>query len=119
MTRNVTPGMLDMAMQKVCKWRSLLAGWQLGTRAKEDPESQAVRDQRELLILLRIEVSALTHIMVKELGIDEADFRAYMLEEAKALDEAYEKKFPGATSSLDGMHIDIQKAQPWMSKFPL
>lgn len=31
----------------VCKWRSLFAGWQLGTRPKGDPESDAVRDHRE------------------------------------------------------------------------
>lgn len=118
MNRPVTPAMLDMAMQKVCKWRMLLAGWQLGTRSKEDPESQAVRDQRELLILLRIEVNALTMLMVEHCKVSVDELRAAMLDEAVALDEAFEKKFPGATSGLDGMHIDIEKANPWMSKFP-
>lgn len=47
------------ALNKLAKWRSVFAGWQLGTRLKEDPECQAVKDHREVTILLRAEVSAL------------------------------------------------------------
>lgn len=54
---------LEGILNKLCKWRTILAGWQLGTRPKEDPEAQAVRDQRELLLLLRCEVTALIDIL--------------------------------------------------------
>mgnify|MGYP001587156880 CR=1 FL=1 len=47
---------MDDVMQKInrlTKWRTLFTGWQLGTRAKGDPEGDAVRDHREVTILLR------------------------------------------------------------------
>ena len=39
---------------RLCKWRTVLTGWQLGTRAKGDPEGDAVRDHREVTLLLRV-----------------------------------------------------------------
>lgn len=51
-------------LNRLCKWRSILAGWQLGTRADTDPECQAVRDHREVTLLLRAEVNALTQLLV-------------------------------------------------------
>lgn len=57
--------MVFEAMNKLAKWRSIFAGWQLGTRAKGDPESDAVRDHREATILLRAEVNALTACLIE------------------------------------------------------
>ena len=34
----------DRVVQRLCKWSTLFAGWQLGTRRKEDPEAKAVKD---------------------------------------------------------------------------
>jgi hypothetical protein len=51
------------ALNRVAKWRGLFAGWQLGTRPKGDPECDAVRDHREITILLRVEASALTRLL--------------------------------------------------------
>lgn len=48
------------ALNRLAKWRTVFAGWQLGTRARGDPESDAVRDHREATIMLRAEVNALT-----------------------------------------------------------
>jgi hypothetical protein len=42
------------ALNRLCKWRAIFAGWQLGTRAKGDPESDAVRDHREVTILIML-----------------------------------------------------------------
>ena len=49
--------LLNQALNRLCKWRAHFAGWQLGTRAKDDPEAQAVRDHRELSMLMRVELS--------------------------------------------------------------
>lgn len=105
------------ALNKLCKWRMVLASWQLGTRDKDDPECQAVRDQRELLLLLRVEVNALTELLISKAIFTEDEFARQLDVEAPLLDQAYEKQFPGATTSLDGVHIDIAKAT-WMHKFP-
>lgn len=42
---------VQSALNRVTKWRSIFTGWQLGTRAKGDPEGDAVRDHRELSII--------------------------------------------------------------------
>jgi hypothetical protein len=55
------------ALNKITKWRSIFAGWQLGSRPLGDPESDAVRDHREVTILERLEISALKQILV---GVD-------------------------------------------------
>ena len=105
-------------LQKLCKWREIFAGWQLGTRSTGDPEAQAVRDQRELLLLLRAEVTALTVILLRRRMMTQGEFEAALDVEAEHLMRALEKRFPGAKAELDGMHIDIAEAQPWWSKFP-
>src|SRR5258707_8554059 len=46
------------ALNRLTKWRTHYAGWQLGTRAKGDPESDAVRDHRELTMLLRVDLTS-------------------------------------------------------------
>lgn len=95
----------DEAIQKLCKWRSVLTGWQLGTRPKGDPEGDAVRDQRELLLLLRCEVTAITGLLMK-LGVTEDEIRRAVAEEAEHLSAAMEKKFPGFTATPYGISID-------------
>jgi hypothetical protein len=40
------------ALERLAKWRTLFAGWQLGTRPKGEPESDAVRDHREATLML-------------------------------------------------------------------
>jgi hypothetical protein len=105
-------------LQRLCKWRQIFAGWQLGTRPIEDPEVQAVRDQREILLLLRAEVSALTVILLRRRTMTQAEFEAALDVEAEHLMRALEKRFPGARAELDGMHINTAEADPWLSKFP-
>ena len=101
------------ALEQLCKWRMIFAGWQLGTRSKDDPECQAVRDHREVTILLRAEVSALTAALVKSGVISAREFEDALLKEAQMLDKDYEKKVPGAKSSPEGMVLD-QRAAEWM-----
>ena len=105
------------ALNKLCKWRMVLASWQLGTRPNTDPECQAVRDQRELLLLLRVEVNTLVNLLTANGVFTVEEFTEQCDVEAGFLDRAYEKQFPGATTALDGVHIDIAKAS-WMHDFP-
>lgn len=98
-------------LNKLTKWRAVFAGWQLGTRATDDPECQAVRDHREVTILLRAEVSALEAILVARGLITTEDFQQALLVEARQLDQDYEKKFPGITTSLAGTHFTAQAAE--------
>jgi hypothetical protein len=97
-------------LNRVTKWRSVFAGWQLGTRGKEDPECQAVKDHRETTILLRIEASAFAAILLKKGICTHEELQKQFIEEAEALDAEYEKKFPGYKSTNMGMNIDAKVA---------
>jgi hypothetical protein len=108
--------MNDEAMQRLAKWRAHFAGWQLGTRTKDDPECQAVRDHREVTILLRAEFSALTGLLIEKGIFTAAEFTQALLNEADALAADYEARWPGAKATIDGMQYD-KRATEWMSKW--
>lgn len=99
---------LHRVLNKVAKWRSLFAGWQLGTRSETDPEAQAVRDHRELSMMVRIEVNALLDLMIKKGVFTEQEWIDALEAEAQHYDRA---------ASAAGLHIDLIKALPWMGKF--
>ena len=105
-------------LNKVCKWRSLFAGWQLGTRSDTDPEAAAVRDQRELLILLRVEVTALTRLLLDADVFTSEQLNAAFGSEARNLDRDYERRFPGVTATPHGLTFDLSRLgeiQEWQA----
>lgn len=102
------------ALNRVAKWRTLFAGWQLGTRPKGDPECDAVRDHREVTILLRVEGSALTGLLLRKGIITEPEWWAALEREANQLSADYADKFPGVTATDQGLIIDPRRAQSWM-----
>lgn len=101
------------ALNVLTKWRVLFTGWQLGTRPKGDPEGDAVRDHRELTILLRAENSAMTALLIAKGVITEDEWWAALEREAELLAKDYERKFPGVTASENGLTFD-KRTLPWM-----
>lgn len=112
---------LGAALNKLCKWRRFFASWQLGTRLASDGEFRAVADHRELSILLRAEVSALTGLLVSKGVFTQAEFSAAVEAEAKRLDHGYEETYPGWRSTPDGMSMKLPEAGETMQNlgFPL
>jgi hypothetical protein len=104
----------NAALNKLAKWRSVLAGWQLGTRAKGDPECDAVRDHREVTIMLRAEVSALTALLVEKGIFTPEEFQQALIDEAQQLEKDYERHFPGIRSTDIGMQFDVKEASETM-----
>lgn len=102
-------------LNRLAKWRSVFAGWQLGTRSLEDPECQAVRDHREGTMFLRVEVSAITAILIKKGIITIDELNEAVGEEADALSKLYEERFPGFKATNTGMTIDPQIASKTMN----
>lgn len=97
-------------LNRLCKWRRFFAAWQLGTRPAHDGEFKAVADHRELSILLRCEMSALTGLLVSK-GVFTADeFSEAVYAEAKQLDHDYEERYPGHRSTVDGMIMQMPEA---------
>lgn len=102
------------ALETLTKWRQVFAGWQLGTRPSTDPECQAVRDHREVTILLRCEVTALTKVLLTKglITLDELD--AAIRDEALLLSQDYAKKFPGMRATPTGIQYDLPVAMKTM-----
>jgi hypothetical protein len=101
------------ALNILAKWRVLFTGWQLGTRPKGDPEGDAVRDHREVTILLRAEVSALTGLLLEKGAFTEQEWLLALQREAEHLCRDYEHRFPGVTAHEDGLTMD-KRVLPWM-----
>jgi hypothetical protein len=92
---------------RLAKWRSVFAGWQLGTRADTDAESQAVRDHREVTMLMRAELNALTACCIEAGLFTARAFTEQVIVECEHLDGRYEKKFPGFTATDIGMNMKL------------
>lgn len=103
-------------LERLGKWRAVFAGWQLGTRPKGDPECDAVRDHREVTMMLRAEVNTLTRLCV-EAGVFSPDaFTAELGDEADRLNDDYAAKFPGVEATEHGIAIvDVAKAAQTMA----
>lgn len=107
---------LSDALNRLCKWRSVFAGWQLGTRLETDPEAQAVRDHRDLSMLLRVEVSALTALLLDKGVFTHEELEGQLIDEAEMLNKMYEQRFPGAMATNAGMTFDqrfVETARGW------
>lgn len=97
------------ALNRLCKWRSVFAGWQLGTRSNEDPECQAVRDHREATLIQRAELTALIRLLDETGVLKRHRLEEVIAEEADHLSEALSRQFPGFRATDDGMEMDVQQ----------
>jgi hypothetical protein len=102
---------LERAVNKLAKWRTVFAGWQLGTRPKGEPECDAVRDHRELSIILRAEVTAIVTLLIENKIFTAEEWGTALEKEAIQLDKDYEAKFPGFKTHEYGVDIDVKLAQ--------
>jgi hypothetical protein len=102
-------------VERLGKWRTVFAGWQLGTRPKGDPECDAVRDHRDVTMVLRAEMNALVGLLVEKGLFTAEDFTNRMQEEAKYLCEQYERRFPGFKATDYGLDINVAIARDTMA----
>lgn len=98
------------ALERLTKWRAVFAGWQLGTRASSDPECQAVRDHREVTILLRAEVNTLTALLLRAGVFTSEELERALEQEAEQLNADYARRFPGMTATDSGITYDARAA---------
>ena len=97
-------------VNRLAKFRVMFAGWQLGTRSKGDPESDAVRDHREATLIARAELSALANLMIAKGVITKTEYAMQIEIEAQELIKMLEKRYPGFTATDDGLIIDASAA---------
>jgi hypothetical protein len=104
---------MSIQMERLGKWRTLFAGWQLGTRPKGDPECEAVGDHREATLVLRAEVTALSMLLVSKGVATQEEVLAAFEDEAEQLNADLERRFPGVKATDYGLALD-KRVLPWM-----
>jgi hypothetical protein len=104
-------------MNRIVKWRSILAGWQLGTRPKTDGACRAVRDHRELSMLTRVDVNAITNLLLKKGLITEKELLEQTLVEAEAYEKGLQARFPGLKATDEGMSLQMPLAAETLKKY--
>lgn len=98
------------ALEKLAKWRKFFASWQIGTTAAGDGRYRAVADHREMSIVLRVELSAVTNLLIDKGVFTGEEYQAQLEREAKQLDHVYEERFPGWRSLPEGLHMRLPEA---------
>lgn len=101
---------------RLCKWRTLFAGWVLGTRSDTDPRAAGMRDLQEVRLLLRAEVSALTNMLVAKGVCTTEEITAAVADECEYLNEAMAGRFPGIRATDDGLDIKMPEALETMRR---
>lgn len=98
---------LPRALNRLAKWRTFFTGWQLGTRPKGDPESDAVRDAVDARLILRVEVNAITALLIQKGVVTVEEYERAVETEAKAMCRMLEDRFPGVRATDEGIEIMV------------
>lgn len=101
----------ERKLNRLAKWRSVFAGWQLGTRQKGDPECDAIRDHREVSLITRCEVNALTGLLIEKGLLTHEEFGIAIGKEADLMNGDLERRFPGMRATDDGIAFDARAAK--------
>lgn len=104
------------AMNRLGKWRNVLASWQCGTFPRGYGPGDAVKDHREATLALRAEVTALVTLLVDKGVIQAEEFAAALAKEAELLCADYEAKFPGMTATDNGINMKMPQAAETMKR---
>ena len=104
------------ALEKLTKWRKFFASWQLGSRPDSDGECRAVRDHREVTILLRAELTALTGLLIRKGVITQRELGDALEFEAVQLDADYARAYPGWSSTPGGLSMKMPEALDTMRR---
>ena len=109
-------------LNKLCKWRSVLAGWHRASASLTTPDGNptpgvpAMRDLMDKWLIMRAENSALAALLIGKGVFTGEEFTDQTMAEAAILDRQLESVFPGFRTSENGIVIDIKVAQETMRK---
>jgi len=108
----------ERALNRLAKWRSVFTGRWLGTRSIQDPEAIAVRDVFEKLLILRVELTAISNLLIDQKIYSINQYMAQVTIECGHLQAALERQFPGHKACDYGMDIDIAIAAETTKGWP-
>jgi hypothetical protein len=95
----------NRALNRLCKWRSVLAGWHLGTRSQDAPGVQAMRSLMEFRLILRAEVNTIAVLLIDKGVFTHDEYNAQLTIEADVHERRMQQDFPGYRATDEGMTI--------------
>jgi len=98
------------ASQRLCKWRTVFLGWMLGTVSNDTPGLKAHKDRIDGHIMHRVEINALTALLLQKGVFTIDEFMAQVAEECGHKEREYEAMFPGYKATDTGISIDPKVA---------
>lgn len=104
------------ALNKLTKWRNFFAIWQTANKEPDEAEHKAIKDHREVTMLLRVEVTTLARMMVEKGVCTTDEFAEMMIIEAKHLERSFETAYPGYFAEEFGLSINNPEAAETMRK---
>ena len=103
--------MANSNLNKLRKWSLVLAGWHLGSKSMIDgaghvmPGVRHMRDLMDRWLIMRVEISALTTLMIEKGVFTAEEFMTAANREAASLDSDLEDAFPGLRTTSEGVII--------------
>jgi hypothetical protein len=98
-------------LNKLCKWRTVLAGWHLGTKTVDEPGVAAMRDLMDKWLVMRVENSALAVLLFRKGVFTAEEYTKQINAEAMVLDNRMELAFPGFRAVSEGVEVyDVELA---------
>jgi len=108
-------------LEVAAKWRQLYA--LMATLGTATAFERYVRDAAEKFIMHRVELNALTGLLIQKGVFTQLEFTAQLDVEAEAFCETMEKAFPGFRAHLDGLTLEqpqaLQTMQGWNQPYGL
>ena len=98
------------ATQRLCKWRVVFLGWMLGTVQEGTPGLKAHKDRVDAQIMHRVEINALTALLIKKGVFTTEEFMAQIVDDCGYKEREFEAMFPGYSATDIGIHIDVTRA---------
>jgi hypothetical protein len=99
-----------LATNRLCKWRTVLVGWMIGSKHRDEPGVQAHRDAADARLLQRVELNALTALMITKGFFTREEFMAQVVEECGHQERSLEQLFPGYRANDAGISVDPKLA---------
>jgi len=95
-------------------------GWMIGTKAADAPGVKAYRDRADAVLMLRVEVNALTALLIAKGVFTLDEFMAQIVTECEHKQRELEAMFPGYKATDVGISIDpkIAAETNWRMGFP-
>lgn len=95
----------ERTLNRLCKWRTVLVGWFLGTKATDSPGVKAWRDLMDDRLIKRVELSAVTALLIEKGIITVDEFKSQVVIECDEYQKKMEALFPGHVAVEDGISV--------------